>query len=540
MTDEILHNEHNEPAYCLEIADDGVFLTVYPTSAKFASLLNIIKEEINVRAIEEVDFAEVQKAIWNKSIKYKIAPSQQESKKDGVVIIEISEDEMEAVCILYPPLGDGKRVTREQLQRVLDSKNVMYGIDEGKINEIIMSGKAVSSCVIAQGLPIQMGKDASIKFNSSVTEDNLKPKVLGNGRVDYYDLGLIRNVVEGEVIARKIPAIPGSDGVTVTGKLLKPPPPKDISLPRGKNTVVLDDGLTLMADTSGHVEIRSGRICVFPVYVVPGDVDFSTGNIDFIGSVKVMGSVRNGFSVKAEGNVEIMGRLEGGFINTGGNIVVKEGIVGQGKGNIKAGGSVYARFLENAQVEARKDVLVGDSIMHSTVRAGGKIVVNGKKGKIVGGLCFAGREIEAKVVGSIMEVATELEIGICSQELNNLKLLSEKENEIKEQLQKINSIFSIYNSVKGSDQRIKSQGFDYDEQIATRENLLGQLEVLQEQKQKILANLRLPDRGKVKVKDCVFPGVTIRFGTICYAVRNETRYVCYYKQGDEVKTAPYA
>src|SRR5690606_15317621 len=127
-------------------------------------------------------------------------------------------------------------------------------------------------------------------------------------------------------------------------------------------------------------------------YVVPGDVDFSTGNIDFIGSVKVMGSVRNGFSVKAAGNVEIMGRLEGGFINTGGNIVVKEGIVGQGKGNIKAGGSVYARFLENAQVEARKDVLVGDSIMHSTVRAGGKIVVNGKKGKIVGGLCFAGRE----------------------------------------------------------------------------------------------------------------------------------------------------
>ena len=50
---------------------------------------------------------------------------------------------------------------------------------------------------------------------------------------------------------------------------------------------------------------------MFPVYVVPGDVDFSTGNIDFIGSVKVMGSVRNGFSVKAEGNVEIMGRLEG-------------------------------------------------------------------------------------------------------------------------------------------------------------------------------------------------------------------------------------
>lgn len=539
MTDGILDRHQNEPAYCLEIDDDGVFLTVYPTSVKNATLLNIIKEEINSRALEEVDFAKVQQACLNKSIKYKIAPTQEESKKDGVAIIEISEDEMEAVCTLYPPLGDGKPVTREQLQKILESKNIVYGIDEEKINEIIKSEKAVT-CVIAQGLQVQRGKDALIEYNPSITEVNLKPKILDDGRVDYYDLGLIHNVVKGEVIARKIPAVPGKEGVTVTGKLLKPPPPKDIPLPRGKNTVVSDDGLTLMANISGHVEIRSGRICVFPVYVVPGDVDFSTGNIDFIGSVQILGSVRTGFSVNAAGNVEIIGTLEGGFITAGGNIIVKEGIVGQGRGSIKAGGSVYARFLENAKVEAEKDVLIGDSIMHSTVRAGNRIIVNGKKGKIVGGLCLAGLEIDAKVVGSIMEVATELEIGISSQDLNKIKLLSEKENEIKEQLQKFTGVFENLYDVKGSDQRIKSQGNDAHEQNATKENLLRQLEVLQEQKQKILARLRSPDRGKVKIKDCVYPGVSIRFGTICYTVRAETRYVCYYKQGDEIKTAPYA
>jgi len=139
-----------------------------------------------------------------------------------------------------------------------------------------------------------------------------------------------------------------------------------------------------------------------------------------------------------------------------------------------------------------------------------------------------------------MEVATELEIGISSQDLNKLQLLFEKENKIKEQLQKINSIFGIYNNVKTPDQRRKSQGLEYDEQIAAKEDLLGQLEVLQKEKQKILAKLRLPDRGKVKIKDRVYPGVTIRFGTICHAVRDVTRYVCYYKQGDEIKKAPYA
>jgi len=539
MTDGIIESHRNEPAYCLEIEDDGVFLIVYPTSVNHATLLNFIEEEINSRALEEVDFAKVQQACLNKSTKYKIAPTQEESKKDGVAIIEISEDEMEAICTLYPPLGDGKPVTKERLLKILESKNVVYGIDEDKINEIIKSGKTVRSCIIAQGLRMQRGKDASIEYNPSITEVNLKPKILDDGRVDFYDLGLIHNVVKGEVIARKIPAVPGKEGVTVTGKLLKPPPPKDIPLPRGKNTVVSDDGLTLMANISGHVEIRSGRICVFPVYVVPGDVDFSTGNIDFIGSVQILGSVRTGFSVNAVGNVEIIGTLEGGFITAGGNIIVKEGIVGQGRGSIKAGGSVYARFLENAQVEAGKDVLIGDSIMHSTVRAGDRIIVNGKKGKIVGGLCFAGLEIVAKVVGSTMAVATELEIGISSQDLNKFKHLSEKESEIKEQLENINSRLENLFDVKGSDQRIKSQGHD-DEQIATRENLLHQLEVLQEEKQKILSKLRLPDRGKIKIKDYVFPGVTIKFGTVCYTVREITRYICYYKQGDEIKTAPYA
>lgn len=40
------------------------------------------------------------------------------------------------------------------------------------------------------------------------------------------------------------------------------------------------------------------------------------------------------------------------MINAGGNTIVKEGIFGHGRGQIIAKGSVYARILENAKVEA--------------------------------------------------------------------------------------------------------------------------------------------------------------------------------------------
>lgn len=529
---------YEKPAYCLEITNDGVYLTVYPTAADISSLLDDINEEIHVRAIQEVDPMEVRKACFFKARKHLIAPTQPLSKKDGVIAVEVSKDEMNAVCTLFPPLGDGNPVTKEQLHQILSSKNISFGIDEVKINEIITSKKPVRSCIIAQGQPMQEGSDASIKYFFSTSMETPKPKVLENGRVDYYNLDLIQNVVEGQLIARKMPAVPGVNGVTVTGKLLEPPPPKDVPLPKGKNTVVSDDGLTLTAKIAGHVQIQSGRVCVMPVYIVPGDVDFSTGNINFIGSVQVLGSVRKGFRVNAAGDVEVKGRLEGGSINTGGNIAVKEGILGQGKGSIRAGGSIFARFIEHAYIEAGENVLVGDSIMHSVVRAGDKIIVNGKNGKIVGGLCFAGQEIEAKVIGSNIAVTTELEIGISSQDFHELNKLAEEENAIKEQLQKINSIFSIVSNFKGSGHIL--HGYDYNSLIATKDNLLTKLDLLYGKRTKILANLKYPDGGKVRVKECLYPGVTIRFGTTSYSVRDEMSYICLYIIDDEVKIAPYS
>jgi len=42
-----------------------------------------------------------------------------------------------------------------------------------------------------------------------------------------------------------------------------------------------------------------------PVYEVDGDVDYGVGNINFIGSVVIKGSIRDGFSVVAGSDIRL-------------------------------------------------------------------------------------------------------------------------------------------------------------------------------------------------------------------------------------------
>ena len=49
---------------------------------------------------------------------------------------------------------------------------------------------------------------------------------------------------------------------------------------------------------------------VSPVFQLNGDVDFSSGDIDFRGNVSINGNVTAGFKVRASGDIEVNGFIE--------------------------------------------------------------------------------------------------------------------------------------------------------------------------------------------------------------------------------------
>ena len=45
--------------------------------------------------------------------------------------------------------------------------------------------------------------------------------------------------------------------------------------------------------------VKDNKISVMALYEIPGDVNLSTGNLDFIGTIIVRGDVKDGFKVFA-------------------------------------------------------------------------------------------------------------------------------------------------------------------------------------------------------------------------------------------------
>ena len=70
------------------------------------------------------------------------------------------------------------------------------------------------------------------------------------------------------------------------------------------------------------------------------------------------------------------------------------------RGTITAEEDVRANFAENATIEAGNAIFIDDVALHSKLRAGRLLAVEGKRGLIAGGYVAAGKEIRAKTIGN--------------------------------------------------------------------------------------------------------------------------------------------
>jgi hypothetical protein len=82
---------------------------------------------------------------------------------------------------------------------------------------------------------------------------------------------------------------------------------------------------TLYAEIDGQFTREGGSGSVLPVFEVPGDLDMKTGDVDFFGTVMIHGHVQDGFTVKAGGNVFVMGTVGEARIHAGGQVIVGAG-----------------------------------------------------------------------------------------------------------------------------------------------------------------------------------------------------------------------
>ena len=298
----------------------------------------------------------------------------------------------------------------ETILRELKEAGVTNGIDEEAIRAIVAEKKWGERVEVARGKPPVQGEDGSVEYFFE-TDPKPHPRELDGNRVDYREIDLINDVAKDALLARRIPPKPGRIGMTVQGDAVEGRNGKEVFIKAGLNTYFADGkDLELRAATTGSVSLRAGVVHVENVLTAKDGVNFASGNIDFPGDVVIDGDVMTGFSVRSGGKVEVRGVVEDACLEARGNVLVKGGFKGSGRGKIRAGGDVFVKFVENQSVEAEGSVHIGNTCVHARINAGDKIELSTGSGAVIGGHLRAKQAIIAKVLGNNLYASTTVEI----------------------------------------------------------------------------------------------------------------------------------
>jgi|GEM_PF-1034787 len=334
---------------------------------------------------------------------------------DATFEIQVDADRMSARVSFFPPKGAGAMLTSAKVMDELDQCSVRRGIDRNAIEESInlvnTTREAVIDVVVAKGQMPRDGTDAPVKFHFSTAAPEIAFKILPDGKIDYKKEAPIKMVKRGDLLATLGEATAGEDGYCVDGRVLAANPGNVELVLEGENVRKGEDGRSFYAEADGMISFHENILSVFPHYHVNSDVDMKSGNINFNGSVTVLGTVRSGFEVRATGDIFIINSVEAASISAGRDIRVNGAIVGGGGTVVKAGRNVFVGHVQNATIEAEGDITVVRSVMHSFIYSTGKVILHDGNGSIVGGVVHALKGIESMSIGSPMGTQTEVVVG---------------------------------------------------------------------------------------------------------------------------------
>lgn len=515
--------------------EDGVYLVVAAeTELTLSDLLGQVRE----RGIGNCDEGALQEALGQRRgrpVRIGDLPVRSEPAR---IRVRMSDDAMRAEIFVSPPLGEGPWPTEEELRATLQGEKILFGVREEVLRSLTGPGAENRWIAVAEGRPPRHGEDGQLFFKVQTTT----ARDLDAAKIDLRDMGSIVNITTGTEILEKTLPTEAVDGTDVSGRTVKARRGRDPRIPAGANVRVSDDGLHLYADADGHLSVKDDRISVLPLFEVAGDVDFSVGNIDFLGAVEVKGTVREDFIVKAGGDIVVKGVVEGATLECQGNMNILVGVRGMGKAHLFCKGTLRAGYLDQCNVRCDHDVLIEKgALRHSNIACRGKVLVtNDKKGQVVGGKIQAGTEVRCISLGGEMGTRTLVSVGFAPELVEERKKHTEM---LKEMTGKLHEIMNNIAFLKKLDEK---GGLDEARRVLLVKLTKArfQLEAQQGLVNERLAALeeeieRCRQEGVVRVRGSCYPGVTVSVRGVSYVVREEMKFVRFILDQGEVRVLPF-
>lgn len=446
-------------------------------------------------------------------------------------LLHITEDCTEALITLY--YRPENPFTEEEIRKILVEHGIVTGLVEDTLAELVAGGHDYEEVTIAKGTAPVDGRDGFFEFHFN-PQPETRPIILADGTVDYNVLGKIELVTEGQHIVTYHPAVPGIDGVDVYGKPLEAYQGVDLPPLQCKHCQMDDDGSKYYAKVEGNVTLEGNSLTVTPLYLVEGNLDAATGDVDFHGDVLVQGNVFAGATVRTTGNITVNGHVETANLYAGKDVILKNGMQGAGAGVIRAKRNVMAKFLEQTQVFAGNEVNTG-ALLNCDVETNNSIVVTGKRGTVIGGRIMAAELISAASIGNRAGVKTQLTIGLekdfksMMEELDRLTL--ETQDSLSDTLRELDEV-SMRLKSKAPTPELSSRKLELTRAKIQCQSKLSELYTKREQM--IDINSRSVE-GKIVTSELAYAGTEITINGIHISLHSEYRNVTFKKHQREIR-----
>ncbi|MGB3367039.1 MAG: FapA family protein [Acidaminobacteraceae bacterium] len=413
-------------------------------------------------------------------------------------------------------------ITKEAVLEAIKAKNISYGIDLDVIDYAVQNQSKVSDLLIAKGIKHENGSPGEVIFKVK-KENKIKPKMLENGNVDFKELNLIQTTVAGQVLAEMKLPTDGISGTTVTNRTIGAKNGKAVVFKFGKNVVLSDDGLALIADANGTILFEDEKISIIELLEIKGDVGVKTGNIKFSGKVIVNGNVTTGYSVECDDDLTITGIVEGATIICNGTVTIGAGIQGNDNADLTVAGDLISNFINNCKCVVKGNIETG-TIMHSNVVCDSSIHIKGKRGLLVGGEVNARKEIVAKIIGSEMGTITKMRLGVDSKLIEKYQSITDELKEAKEGKNKVEQLSNLLTRQLAADPSNQANKEMLEKTLKSKEQYNLEFRELTEQFMEINKFINELQDAKVTAA-LIFVGTRLRIGNSHYNVKHALKSV---------------
>ena len=439
------------------------------------------------------------KIIENNNKPVKLGEWLPDPKIDGRALISFNQLKTEAYLTIKPPDTWGKEVDLEDVATEIKKLNIKTPYSNKEITKVLEKKIYNKPFLIIKIETFIEGSDAY--FEEVFRKENSNEEIKAIPPSHYKEIFLVK---KDQLIVVKHSPEDGKTGVDLFGNKIMGEKGRDIDLRTGKNTYIKNN--SLFSKTDGCVYRINENQWVVEQTLILYEIDNKFAKIEHNGTLIVKKSIVNSKPIHVSKDLIVGESITNTSVKAGNNIIVELGIIGRSNNVIESEtGNLKAKYIQNVTVLVSKKITVEEIINSCSLICGDEINFSANKGSIWGGDIKVKNQITVYNLGSLGGLQTNVQMGFPYDYMLKMRKF---DVEIKDKKNKIKNL----NLIRQKNILKEDVLLNIDEKLKDlRERLYDLKDEMDDYRHSFIRNFNPNDRGRVKILSNFYAKVDLHF-----------------------------